>query len=227
MIDDLKFAMKCGGSAKKIQLSTTAAVSVKPLDRPRNMDSDSLLDNKLSKSTGNLEQQECKKCQEILNNQLLDKIASHNSMVCKNDSRSNLSIHNPGLLIVEREAALEAQTAFLNSQVFSHIHLSHQKNLNPKPQKHKSRKAKALLRVDSNDDSSDYIQMSMLNQNPHIEQNRSKNSRLKQTISKSRDQYDIPIIRMDNHRQQSSSQNRNNYSKNLKSPNTYLNSSNF
>lgn len=220
MIDDLKFAIKCGGSAKKIQLSNTAAVSVKPLNRSQKTDSSSLFDKKLSKSTGNLEQKECKKCQEILNNQLLDNIASYNSMVCKNNSKSNLSIHNPGLLIVEREAALEAQTAFLNSNAISHLHLSHHKN-DPKPKKHKSRKAKALLRIDSNDDSSDYIQMNMFNKNLHFEPNRSKNSRLKQTISKSRDQYDIPIIRMEKDlteagkQHQSSIQNRNNKNRNF------------
>ncbi|RNA26254.1 glutamate receptor kainate 2-like isoform X1, partial [Brachionus plicatilis] len=226
MIDDLRFAIKCGGSAKKIQLSSTTAVSVKPLPPPSKTDSTGSLHKKLSKSTGNLELKECKKCQEILHNELLDNITSHNSIVCKNDSRSNLSIRNPGLLIVEREAALDAQAAFLNSQLNPHLHKSHQKS-ELKQKKHKSRKTKALLRVDSNDESSDYIKMNTFNRNVNIDSNRSNSSRLKQSISKSRDQYDIPIIRMNKNiagvgnRHHSSTQHRDT------SSNSYQTSNNF
>lgn len=230
MIDDLKFAVKCGGSAKKIQLSSTTAVTIKP--NPGKIDPASILDKKLSKSTGNLEQKECKKCREILHNELLDNITSQNSIVCKNDSRSNLSIRNPGLLIVEQEAALEAQTAFLNSQLNPHLHFSHQKN-ESKPKKHKSRKTKALLRVDSNDESSDYIQMNTFNKNSLIGSSRSKSSRLKPSISKNRDQYEIPIIRMNKNlvgngnRHHSSTQNKDTSSTNLINSNNYQTSKNF
>lgn len=129
MLDELKFAVKCGGSSKKVQLSSAAAVPIK--ETAYTSESCTNLNKKpsVSSSTGNLTKKiECKKCQEIIHNELLDNITSDNALVCKHKSASSLSILNPGLLIVEKEATIDAQAALLNSHVVphSHLHISHQ-----------------------------------------------------------------------------------------------------
>lgn len=175
MFDDLRFAIKCGGSAKKVQLSGSTAVPLKKLSSK--MKKSASESNNLSRSGGLTNQQqqqhplshnhsatlpnnmvarsgsarsvvgvsvqatptgggggggklrECKKCKETVRNELLDNINSENAIVCKHDSSTNLSIHNPGLLIVDQDTAFDAQTSLINSHMMphsSHMHISHQ-----------------------------------------------------------------------------------------------------
>jgi hypothetical protein len=75
---------------------------------------------------------ECAKCKDMVRSQLLDSITSENALVCKHLSAHNISVANPGLLIVERETALDAQTAALGPHLAAqHVHnpasMSHQK----------------------------------------------------------------------------------------------------
>lgn len=210
MMEELSFAVKCGGSAKKIQLSTTTAVPVKSPSKLGTEDS-SLFDKNLSKSTVNLGKKECKKCEEIIENERLDNITSNNAIVCKHDSKSNLSIRNPGLLIVEQDATVDAQTTLLNANVVphSHLNLSHEQakqiymdNAIMKSKKPKNRK-KNVSRYNMEDDSNEFIQMqtfSIRNQEVTTSDTSNfgkarKSTQMKQNISKSKDLYEIPIIR--------------------------------
>lgn len=172
--------MKCGGSAKKIQLSSHTAVAVKE-DQNQN-EQFRQTSSYLSRLNGNskpnhvstsnyLSRRECKKCQEIIHNELLDNITRENALVCKHSSGSNISLLNPGLLIIEKEANLDSQTALLNSHItpHSHMHITHQKakqmyldqaqNLSSSK---KHLKLKKLPTYEVNDDN-DYILMQPLN----------------------------------------------------------------
>jgi hypothetical protein len=73
--------------------------------------------------SANIGNKECYKCKEMVRSQLLDTITSENALVCKHNSTQNISLGNPGLLIVERETAVEAQNAALGPHLLaSHIH---------------------------------------------------------------------------------------------------------
>ncbi|CAF0986150.1 unnamed protein product, partial [Brachionus calyciflorus] len=240
MIDELRFAVKCGGSAKKIQLSTTTAVPVKSPSKQQLQETTGFNEKNLSRSLGNLDKKECKKCEKIIQNELIDNIKSDNALVCKHNSKSNLSIRNPGLLIVEREAAIDAQTALLNSHAtpYSHLHLSHQQvNHERKPKKSKSRK-KTLPNYELKDDSDEFFQLKTFNRNPDLMNNDqrqndrnqfgilSKNSQINRNISISKDQYEIPIIRLNENSskrqsQAASSFNRDKSLTNLSSSSSY------
>jgi hypothetical protein len=116
MLDELRFAIKCGGPAKKVQLSSTTALSLK---LPSNVRKNEALRRRsleesmygsggisnhpgsgiLIKSRGK-SANECKKCEEIIKNNLLNKIKPDNALVCKHNSMSNLSINNPGIVLI-------------------------------------------------------------------------------------------------------------------------------
>jgi hypothetical protein len=102
---------------------------------------------------------------------MLEKLTPDNAIVCKHDSASNLSILNPGLLIVEKETA-DAQSALLNAHVLPHSHLniSHQqaKNLyfNQSQAKQNSKKSTKPIGFERTNQSidmsnSDYLQQSL------------------------------------------------------------------
>jgi hypothetical protein len=74
----------------------------------------------------------CHKCQDMVRGELLDAITSENALVCKHHSAQNISMANPGLLIVERETARDAHSAALTPHLAaSHLHrpgsMSHQR----------------------------------------------------------------------------------------------------
>lgn len=139
MFEEMRFAIKCGGSAKKVQLSGSTAVPLKKLSKIKKSASESshlgrtLLNQ--SGSIGNMSRKDCKKCEEIIRTELLDNITADNAIVCKHNSSNNLSIHNPGLLIVDKDTTLDAQAAILNSHMLphSHMHASHQQASNQLP----------------------------------------------------------------------------------------------
>lgn len=177
MFDDLRFAIKCGGSAKKVQLSGSTAVPLKKLSTKmmkksasessnmarvlqqqqqhsqlqqmqlnqssmymgsagvaRSGSTRSMMGVAVTATTTPGQQQQsgtgksCKKCKEIIRNELLENINAENALVCKHDSTTNLSIHNPGLLIIDKDTAFDTQAALINSHMLphSHIHISHQ-----------------------------------------------------------------------------------------------------
>ena len=122
IMEELRFALKCGGSAKKIQLSNTEAISLK--DTGKIKEGKNTPGHALYKPGSSSSKRECKKCDEIIRNELLENISPDNALVCKHDSASNLSIRNPGLLIVEKETAFDAQSALLNAHIVPHSHLN-------------------------------------------------------------------------------------------------------
>ena len=177
MFDDLRFAIKCGGSAKKVQLSGSTAVPLKKLSTKmmkksasessnmarvlqqqqqhshqqhsqlqqmqlnqssmysgvaRSGSTRSMMGVAVTAPTTSSQQQQsgksCKKCKEIIRNELLENINAENAIVCKHDSTTNLSIHNPGLLIIDKDTAFDTQAALINSHMLphSHMHISHQ-----------------------------------------------------------------------------------------------------
>jgi hypothetical protein len=147
----LRFAIKCGGSAKKIQLSNTEAITIKKPPKTKD-DRDASYNKSISKNL------DCKKCEEILRNEMLENLTTDNAIVCKHDSASNLSILNPGLLIVEKENT-DAQNALMNAHVLPHSHLNitHQqaKNLyynqsQLKPTHKKTGKSMGFERINQN-----------------------------------------------------------------------------
>ena len=113
----MRFAIKCGGSAKKIQLSNTEAITIKK--SPKQKDN-----NEVAASKRLLKNTDCKKCDDIIRNEMLDNVNADNAIVCKHDSTSNLSILNPGLLIIEKETVVDPQVALLNAHVLPHSHLN-------------------------------------------------------------------------------------------------------
>ena len=110
MFDELKFAIKCGGSAKKLQLTTHA--------EPAEACSSSQM-NKKSNSTGNLGKSNS-----------LTKYRKEgqksDSNFSKHEAVSYMSSSNPGLLIVEKETALDAHNSLLNAHVLPHMTSHHQ-----------------------------------------------------------------------------------------------------
>ena len=179
MFDDLRFAIKCGGSAKKVQLSGSTAIPLKKLKSQMQMPKTtirrsfseasglerallnqqqmhvqqqhqaSLLVNPSSSEAANVTRsgsarsvsgggankaaggRDCRKCKDIIRNELLDQITPENAIVCKHDSTTNVSIHNPGLLIVDKDTAFDAHAALINSHILPpanhpHMHISHQ-----------------------------------------------------------------------------------------------------
>lgn len=114
---------------------------------------------------------ECRKCEEIIRSELLDNITPENALVCKHDSSVNLSIQNPGLLIVDQETAFDAHAALLNSQMLphSHMHQSHQQYQSKKTPK--GVKKSSANSGNGFGSSGDYIQMQNLtktNSNPKM-----------------------------------------------------------
>ena len=149
----MRFAIKCGGSAKKIQLSNTEAITIKKPPKTKE-DHDASYNKSISKNF------DCKKCEEILRNEMLENLNTDNAIVCKHDSASNLSILNPGLLIVEKETT-DAQNALMNAHVLPHTHLNitHQqaKNLylnqsQLKPTHKKNARSMGFERINQNTD---------------------------------------------------------------------------
>jgi hypothetical protein len=95
MVEEFKFAIKCGGPAKKVRLSSTAAIPMKQISNHE----------KLGPTAYNeqSDQSEWKKYHEKHKNELINKVRPENAIVCKSDPSMMLSSTNPGLLIVERE----------------------------------------------------------------------------------------------------------------------------
>jgi hypothetical protein len=144
MADELRFAVKCGGSAKKLQLSSTTAIQIKnPAAIKKELATGTTLYTKpvsiqhqarQHSSSNNLSQQQttvssiksdCKKCEEIIRNELLDSLTPTNALVCKHNSQANTSTLNPSVLIVNRDMIDETQQQALhNSHVLPHTHLN-------------------------------------------------------------------------------------------------------
>jgi len=121
MFDELKFAIQCGGSAKKIQNPTNLkSLQINPELQQHHMK---------SSSTGNLEQ--------FKSMPIERKKPRESQKLCKQDTMSYLSNSNPGLLINEREAALEAHNALINTHVLPRSHIPHQHS--SKVHKHNNR----------------------------------------------------------------------------------------
>lgn len=205
IIDEFRFAIKCGGSAKKIQLTdTTALPAKKPSHIQKSLSDSSNLNKALMSTTSTAGangasgqvRKECKKCQEMIRSELLDNITPQNALVCKHNSANNLSVQNPGLLIVDKDTAFDAHAAVLNSQMMPHLHMSHQSQSKKSP---KSKKSDTNLSAIAS--GGDYILMQTLNK-PILTSN--SNSKLylgtsNQYLSKQQnnvnysDQREIPI----------------------------------
>jgi hypothetical protein len=91
MVEEFKFAIKCGGPAKKVRLSSTAAIPMKQIGNQEKFYNDQP------------HQIEWKKYQEKHKNEIINKVRPENAIVCKSDPSMMLSNTNPGLLIVERD----------------------------------------------------------------------------------------------------------------------------
>jgi hypothetical protein len=147
----------------------------------------------LNAGSAGLAQKECRKCEEIIRSELLDNITPENALVCKHDSSNNLSIQNPGLLIVDKETAFDAHAALLNSQMLphSHMHQSHiqQQQQQQQQQQHQGKKTPKNVKKSSNMNSvggggsggsgaGDYIQMQNLSRANNNYNNNNNNNKL-------------------------------------------------
>lgn len=174
MFDELRFAIQCGGSAKKIQSSTNPnSLQINPELQQHHMK---------SSSTGNLE---------LLKTMTNERKKSRdNKKLCKQDTMSYLSNSNPGLLINEREAALEAHNALINAHVHPRSHIPHQHSIkvhkhnqfsgstnNPYTPKKGKKKHKSHTSHDKYNDESDYIIMRpMISSKSNLSSHRTQSS---------------------------------------------------
>jgi hypothetical protein len=95
MVEEFKFAIKCGGPAKKVRLSSTAAIPMKQIGNQ-----EKLLETPYNEQP---DQIEWRKYQEKHKNEIINKVRPDNAIVCKSDPSMMLSSTNPGILIVERD----------------------------------------------------------------------------------------------------------------------------
>lgn len=211
MIDAFVFAIKCGGSAKKADPRITVPATVEPKPTP-NLKKSTSLSTSLNRNNSYYSasptikvRKDCKKCDDIVRNELIENITPDNAIICKHNSASNLSTYNPGLIIVEKETAMDAQAALYNSHVIphSHIHISHQqaKKLYYEQNVKKSPKKKH----ESLNQNPDYIQMHKMSRSnelkPYLQNQQDQVPTKRKTYHselKSVDPQEIPI-KMDNY----------------------------
>jgi hypothetical protein len=105
MLDEFKFAIKCGGPAKKVRTSGSTAIPLKQIEKPLSSPSATVIlpASEMAETADRLKSVEMKKSHDKQRQELMHKARPDNAIVCKNDPLANLSAKNPGLLIVEKE----------------------------------------------------------------------------------------------------------------------------
>lgn len=156
MTDELRFAVKCGSSSKKLQVSATTAV--KSLGEKDSKNKKNQKKQKKQETKKQLRKARSVSSDEIRvedEKEMLDGLTPENVIVCKNKSNSNLSLTNPGLLIVEKEESSDEKAPTVvafkaNSQPTIQQQILLAQHLNKQQQLHQQQRPNTSTRTNNN-----------------------------------------------------------------------------